>query len=289
MELRFEEDVSLDDILHETSIWQNFLTFALRKASYMCELQLSVRSAAAPQFGWSLLVPGRRIDSGLNRRRMTEILFTRSRLEDRLGEYLHQWRQHYETIEIPILLFTGTAYDGSDFTHSRLLSYLQALEVFHRKLFGGGRFPDKRTRRDTLDALKAAIPAGLDATLRKGIKQQLAFVVELTLLDRLKDLFSRYGRSLGPLFPDRDVDMELLRDVRNFLTHFGSRRDFNKDFLWSRELMALSDRTKLFIEICLLGALGMDDEQIYEMIRQFEPYVNASYERRHYPPQSAVR
>ena len=119
IELCFEENVSIDDILHEISIWQNFLTFALRKPSYMCELQLSVRSAAGPEFGWSLLVPGRRIDAGLNRRRMTEILFTRSRIEPQLGEYLHQWRQHYETIEIPILLFTGTAYDGSDFTHSR--------------------------------------------------------------------------------------------------------------------------------------------------------------------------
>jgi hypothetical protein len=286
VELRFEQALSVDDILHETSIWQNLLTLALHEASYMYELRLSVVSTDNPGFDCSLLVPGRRTDSGRQPRRMTQILFTKSRLGSKLSEYLQVWRQKYETIEIPILLFTGTVYDDSGYIHSRILSYLQALEALHRALFGGNRFPDKDTRSHTLKALRGAIPADLDPNLRTAIEQQLAFVGELTLLDRLKDLLRRYSESLRPLFPGHDADMELLRDVRNFLTHFQSRKNFNKHFLWSRELMALSDRTKLFLEICLLGVLGMRDEEIYELVRQFEPYVNASFERRHYPPSS---
>jgi ApeA N-terminal domain 1 len=289
IELCFENRLSLNDVLHETSIWQNFLTFALRDASYLSDLRLSVGSTTVQQINCTLLVPGRRVETSGQRRRVTEVLFTRSKIEDRLEEYFRNWRRHYETIEMPVLLFTGTAYDRSDFIHSRLLSYLQALEVLHRELFGGNRFPDKETRRETIKVLKDAIPAGLDPTLRTSIEQQLAFVGELTLLDRLKDLFGRYRKSLDPLFPDPDADMELLRDARNFLTHFGTRRQFSKDILWSRELMALSDRAKLFMEICLLGVLSMSDEQIQELIRTFEPYVQASYERRNYPPRPIDR
>jgi hypothetical protein len=289
VELWFEEMLSVNDILHETSIWQNFLTLALHEASYLNELRLSAEPAEDPVFNWSLVVPGRRTDDSRHPRPMTQILFTKSRLGSKLAEYFQAWRQKYEIIEMPILLFTGTVYNDNGYIHSRILAYLQALEVLHRALYGGDRFPDKETRRGTLEALRGAIPENLDPTLSAAIKQQLAIVGEFTLLDRLTDLLGRYSVSLRPLFPDHDADMELLRDVRNFLTHFQSRRNFNQDFLWSRELMGLTDRTKLFLEICLLGTLGMRDEEIYELLRQFEPYVNASFERRHYLPDSRSR
>jgi hypothetical protein len=162
------------------------------------------------------VVPGRRTDDGRQPRPITQILFTKSKLGSKLAEYLQVWRQKYETIEIPILLLTGTVYEDNGYIHSRILSYLQALEVLHRALYGGDRFPDRETRKGTLEALRGAIPANLDPTLSTAIKQQLAMVGELTLLDRLKDLLGRYSVSLHPLFPDHDADMELLRHVRNF-------------------------------------------------------------------------
>jgi hypothetical protein len=94
VELRFEQALSVDDILHETSIWQNLLTLALHEASYMYELRLSVVSTDNPGFDCSLLVPGRSTDSGRQPRRMTQILFTKSRLGSKLSEYLQVWRQN---------------------------------------------------------------------------------------------------------------------------------------------------------------------------------------------------
>jgi ApeA N-terminal domain 1 len=48
IELRFNDKISINDVLHETSIWQNFLTVALRKASYLDDLRLSIGSADTP-------------------------------------------------------------------------------------------------------------------------------------------------------------------------------------------------------------------------------------------------
>jgi hypothetical protein len=110
IELCFADKVSLNDVLYESSIWQNFLTFGLREASYLSELLLSVGLTTGRESNCTLLVPGRRVGTIGKRRHVTEVLFTRSKIEDRLAEYVRNWRQHYETIEMPILLFTGTAY-----------------------------------------------------------------------------------------------------------------------------------------------------------------------------------
>ena len=65
--------------------------------------------------------------------------------------------------------------------------------------------------------------------------------------------------------------MVLLKDVRNFLTHYGEQK-MGKEFLWSRDIFVLKEKTRLFLEICLLGAMGVSDEDIEQMLRDFEPY-----------------
>ena len=66
--------------------------------------------------------------------------------------------------------------------------------------------------------------------------------------------------------------MELLKDTRNFLTHYGDQRSFGKEFLWSRTIVTLKEKARLFLEICLLGMIGMSDDEIVELLNQFLPY-----------------
>jgi HEPN superfamily Apea-like protein len=161
-----------------------------------------------------------------------------------------------------------------------MLSSLAAagLPAGHRgsppRAFRGFAFSVQERARDTIKALRSAIPGMLDPGLRKEISQQLGFVGELTLLDRLKYFFSLYPESLRPLFPAGDGDMALLKDARNFLTHYGSGKGFDREFLESRKLLILAEKTKLFVEVCFLGLLGMSDQEIVGMISRFEPYVD---------------
>ncbi|MGM4960302.1 hypothetical protein ACT4MK_33855 [Bradyrhizobium barranii] len=68
--------------------------------------------------------------------------------------------------------------------------------------------------------------------------------------------------------------MGLLKDVRNFLTHYGGKKTLTKDFLWSRDAVVLKEKAHLFLEICLLGAMGMSDDEIQELVSNFEPYLD---------------
>ena len=62
------------------------------------------------------------------------------------------------------------------------------------------------------------------------------------------------------------------KDTRNFLTHYGDQKSFDKEFLWSQTIFSLKEKARLFLEICLLGVIGMNDDEIFELVDQFLPY-----------------
>jgi hypothetical protein len=68
--------------------------------------------------------------------------------------------------------------------------------------------------------------------------------------------------------------MVLLKNVRNFLTHFGDKGRLTKEFMSSREIYALGEKARLFLEVCLLGAMGMTDGEIFVLLDDFEPYID---------------
>jgi ApeA N-terminal domain 1 len=269
LEIMFAEPLSIKQVMQEIHVWQTLLTFSLRQPSYMDEITLLTEVERGFD-RMALIVPGRKA-SNRDDKAKPETLFSQSKLGEKIGERLKAWREQHDLIDLAILIFSGAAYQDDVYTHTNLLSYLQALEVLHRELFKRDRFPDAKARKATIAALRGAIPTSLPAALQNELKESLGYIGSVTLLDRLKDLFLLYPKSVGPLFPGGEADMVLLKDVRNFLTHYGEQK-MGKEFLWSRDIFVLKEKTRLFLEICLLGAMGVSDEDIEQMLRDFEPY-----------------
>ena len=270
IELLFPKALSIKQVMQEIQVWQDFLILGLRKPSYMDEIVLLSRAAKGFDRK-ALIVPGRKAPKPGNTKR-SEILFNQSKLGDKIGERLKAWRQQHDRVDLAILIFSGAAYQDSAYFHTNLLSYLQALEVLPRELFKKDRFPDAKTRKETIAALRNAVPSTLDPALQSEIKAGLGYVGSVTLLDRIKELYSPYSKSVGPLFPNGDADMTMLKDVRNFLTHYGEKKTIGKEFLQSRNIFVLKEKTRLFLEICLLGVMEMTDEEIEQLARDFNPY-----------------
>lgn len=274
IELVFADAISISELLAEIAIWQSFITFGLRRPSYIDEAKVLIHSGGDHFTAFGLVVPGRRHEPAPSQRDPRTALFNQSKLGASIPAYVKAWRERQDDIEIAVLLFTGAAYQDAVYVHTNLLTYLQVLEILHRESFKADRFPDPDARKATIKALRAAVPATLGETLQREIVEQLWFIGNLTLLDRLRHLFSLYPKSLSPLFRRGEADMVELKDVRNFLTHYGEQKSFAKDFLWSRRIFFLKEKARLFLEICLLGAIGMSDDQILELLEQFEPFVN---------------
>jgi hypothetical protein len=277
LELLFAQEVSLTKLQREIQVWQQFFSIGLREAVYIDEIRLRFHEAPEAAFPFELRVPGRRQSDLSGAHRGWFRLHTRSKLGDRLGRVLRTWRQRYDDLETVIALVSGAAYQEQAHTHVKLLAYLQALEILHRQRLGGSRFPNKDLKERTFTALRAALPQDLPETIRKDISQQISFIGSLTLVERLGGVFAQYPKTLGRLFKSPEGDMALLRDVRNFLVHYGEKARFGIDILSSPRLMVLHEKARLFAEIAMLGELGIDDEELPQFLTRFEPYAEWSH------------
>jgi ApeA-like protein/HEPN superfamily Apea-like protein len=272
IEIVFPKRVSIKQAVKEIRIWQTFLSFGLRIPVFLHHIVL-LRSERGRRFKrMELIVPERRWEMPERKHFRSDVLFNRSRLGAEIGARLKAWREKQDTINLAVTLFRGAGYLRDVYIHTNVLTYLQALEVFHREFYKIDRFPSRRARNDTIDALREAIPKTLDPALREDISQGLGNIGAPSLLDRLKFLYRQYPKCLKPLFPRGDEDMGLLRHARNYLTHYGDSGGLTKDFMSSREVYALGERARLFLEISFLGVMSMTDDEIFELLKEFGPY-----------------
>jgi hypothetical protein len=270
IELRFRGRVSLRQLMGEILVWQTFLAFAVRQASIILGLRIRLRDDGANSFSREVLIPIRKPQpaSLLSARRSA--LFLRSTWGD---DVLRRWASAYRKLANAVNLFAGTTYQENAFVHTTLLFYLQALEVYHREAFPDAQlFRDQASRKQTLIALRKALPGSLPDDVRKRVKERLGWVGELSFLERLYRLRDEHEMSVGPLFPNAN-DMQLLRDVRNFLTHYGNKKTVQEDFATSRRAFVLREKTRFFVEACFLSAIAIDDADIYEQFDQSPAYT----------------
>jgi len=174
-------------------------------------------------------------------------------------------------LESVLALTSSADYQIGTYYSSQFLSYAQALETFHRRT-RKGRFEDHDAYKPTLAVLKRAIPENLQGDYRKRIEAGLNHLNEWALLQRLYDLYDLEARNICRLFPDRNRDMRLIRDVRNYLTHFEDRKGRMEKYVQERPFVILTRKLRFFVEICLLRSIGMDDaakSKLLALVREY--------------------
>jgi hypothetical protein len=279
IEIVFSNRLSIEQALHEIRIWQTFISFGLRIPSFLDDIIILKNSGNRIE-RMDLFVPERKWEVPKRRRYERSVLFNQSKLGTKIGKRLKEWRQKQDVVDMAVLLFRGAGYLNDVYVHTNTLTYLQALEVFQRQMYKGDKFPNAPTRRTTLKTLRRAIPKSLDEALRRELAEGLGFVGSPSLSERLKCLFHRYPKCLKPLFPLGDEDMVSLKNARNFLTHYGDIGGLTKEFMSSREVFVLGEKARLFLEVCLLGVMGMTDDEILILLKDYGPYVDWCRETR---------
>ena len=270
IELIFPDRISVDKAVEEMRIWQTFISLGLGIPVFLEDILLR-RDADHKNKPVDLIVTERKWNPEKPRLYPYRVLLNQSKLGAKLGECLKAWRQKQEKIDVSVLLYRGASYLHDAYIHINTLTYLQALEVHHGELYTADKFPNSQMKRDTLKALRSAIPKELDEGLREEISQSLGWIGQLSLRDRLKSLFDHYPKSLRPLFPVEN-QLDDLRRARNYLTHYSDDKDLTKDFMSSREVYVVGQKGRMFLEICFLGAMDMSDDDIFELLKSHSVY-----------------
>ena len=73
----------------------------------------------------------------LSKKHSTSMLFTLNAIQDDFGPYLCKWIESYELLEPAINLYFSVLYNPHIYAEVKFLSMAQAVETYHRRVFGG--------------------------------------------------------------------------------------------------------------------------------------------------------
>jgi hypothetical protein len=245
MRLEFSGNKSVVELLHQESIWRNFISLALRKP------------AIVP---WSNLEAGKKRFVLLKSSHEPEgekvrPLFTRRYISSRMSRALRTWSDKYENLEPVISLHIGVLFQSRMHLSFQFLAYAQALEVLHRRTRPNKQIFRKATFKKIRIALGKAIPDRYRGKSR--LVDKFAFLNEITLADRLSELYRAESVLIKGLFP-HEADLIAVKNIRNYLTHFsGTKTAKFERYMQTREFMILTRKMRILIEIFLLKEMGL--------------------------------
>jgi hypothetical protein len=140
-----------------------------------------------------------------------------------------------------MICFFGTIYDPSMYRELRFLALSQAIESFHRRIYGGQYVTDKEYE-PIRDVLIKAIPDNLDEDFKESLKKGLEHGNEFSLRKRLKGLVNQFWKNCLENFVKNKRDfIDHIYDTRNYLTHWDKPK---KNVVLGEDLIHLNERLK---------------------------------------------
>lgn len=277
-----KEGKPLDDWLEVLTKMQNFLTLMMSSPTFPVTVRGSTERAkrisksGAPiylpvhilyRMPWPHVEP-----DPLHRRQM---LFPLPTIEEDLETYLAEWFRKAERLRPVHNLYFATQYNRSRYAEDRFLDLTQAIESYHRRVFGG----DYQTRDEYLKGLYQqfvqVIPADLDPGFKTALKEgKLYYANEYSLRKRLTEL-ARKLSAAHPVFDfvrtanSRDAFVGRVTTIRNHLTHFDPKDD---TVVGDGELYHLARKLDATLVALLLHEVGLGLDAIMETMAQSVQY-----------------
>lgn len=174
-------------------------------------------------------------------------------------EALPIWFANHDAVETLHNLYFATVYHDDMYVRNQFLSLVIALESYHRNQYDDYYYMESDDYKDLVDWVEEEMP---DVAAKSRILDLLDIGMgnEYSLKDRLEEITADHEAVLDELM-DVYTTVRDIRDARHEIAH-GDEED--RDL---RELHRLSRRMYVIIEVCLLEALGLDEEHIQEKMQ----------------------
>ncbi|MGY4618585.1 hypothetical protein ACVWZ4_003812 [Bradyrhizobium sp. USDA 4472] len=206
-------------------------------------------------------------------------LFTRPDLAASYAKFVRGWFAKYENLEPVISLRIALLSQPAKFREFEFLIYVQALEALHRRTRPARTIVAKAQFSALRRNLVAQIPSKWKT--RSDLVDKLAFINEISLASRLRDMFADNDHLAGKLFHDTKRDIALIKDIRNYLTHYeGKRKQSIEAYKATVKFTYLTWKVRLLLEISILRATGLSRADVQKIIERSSAYrhlVRASH------------
>lgn len=200
-----------------------------------------------------------------------DFFFTFTDLESRFDEIANNWFKN-ESLE-PIINYLFIFFQNrKSYAEDTFLDSIRGLEVFHRRLR-----QNTIELKESFDIKIDRICSNLETDDSKLIREKLEYAYEPSLRIRLKDLISEMDEEIvNVFFKGKTSVKKFINKVtiaRNYYTHFSE--NLKKSAVKGADLIYLSKKTNLFLEILLLIEIGLSIDTIKNLLDRY--YYKISY------------
>jgi len=180
-------------------------------------------------------------------------------IESVFPDYLSRWFESIEKVRTSVDLLMDTYNSPDMYTYAKFISLTQAIEAFHREIFGGFYMtpeeykPYCKTMRTTISA---NLP-GLSDDHKKSIIDRLTHGNEYSQRTRFKHLFDRHPHNiiLNEITWPPDKFIKEVIATRNYLTHYD--RSSTKDVIPRDRLSSVVQQLRAILYSLLLDLIGI--------------------------------
>jgi hypothetical protein len=160
-------------------------------------------------------------------------------------------------------LLLGTVYSPGQYVQSTFLSLAQALESFHRRVYGGS-YVAATDYSNVKSALMGAIPPDTDELLSKKLASMLEYGNEFSLKRRLGELFAEIQLDHVTNLCGTTNTKQFIRNVvniRNYLTHYEGQKPSTLESVV--ETYNLNRRLSALLTLLIFKYLGLPENAVF--------------------------
>lgn len=279
----------LEEYLNFLRLIQNFFTFAITEPTFVIEITGRVTEKIEPKgtnFNPPLIIKIFYAAAGWQSDHPDvfwgSMLLPYSEIEGNLPGLLKMWVEKAEILKPVFDLYFAGIY-RSTYPENEFLNLTQAIESYHRRIYGGEYISDNDYRSGLYETLIAAIPQDISDDFRSSLQNgKLRYAHEYSLRKRIILLCQHISENLPVKFlNDRNapsVYAERIADTRNYLTHYSPELK-EKAITGGKELFEVNNQLGLIISFCFLEQLGIPYNKIeallYNDIR-YQKYISKS-------------
>jgi hypothetical protein len=192
-----------------------------------------------------------------------DVLVPLPSIEPSLEQVFNAWFDRARLLRPVYTLYFSALYSERMYLESEFLSLAQALEIFHRSLYGD---EDKYFSASEFREYRKAMLSALPEAARAVLQNKLAHANEFSLKERLEDLSRRTPPSVRRLVvEDFDDFTTRVKDTRHHLTHYSSQ----KRAFTGEELLGANRRLRLWLMALLYLEIGVGEAIVVEALKKY--------------------
>ena len=188
-----------------------------------------------------------------------DMLFVLADIRDNLAFHVNSWQKTDNTIRPVLDLYFAQLNQEHMYLQHRFLSLIQAVEGYHRRRLSNEDLPQEKHENRIQEILSSVPPQH-----KQWLAGKLKHSNEPNLSKRLSDICSIYNTIMKRISKNKTW-IQTAVDIRHDLSH---QKDDSKTFS-VEQILTVSERLKLLMDLCLLAEAGFSSADIERLIERY--------------------